>query len=108
VQSSVAAALRPFWGRVTVSESPVDEAETPSGLLLPLKHEEDDGILRGIVLNCSDRAAAGYTCDAADHLTPGTVVYYSALAALKIAGVTILHHADVLAYEDEEDHGPND
>jgi co-chaperonin GroES (HSP10) len=102
VQSAVAAALRPFWGCVTVSESPVDETETPSGLVLPMKHEADDGILRGVVLHCSDRAAAGLTCDAADQLVPGTVVYYSAMAALKIAGVTILHHSDVLAYEEED------
>jgi co-chaperonin GroES (HSP10) len=102
VQSTVAAQLRPFWGRVTVSESTVDEAETPSGLVLPMKHADDDGILRGVVLHCSDRAASGYTCDAADSLTPGTVVYYSAMAALKIAGVTILHHSDVLAYEEDD------
>jgi co-chaperonin GroES (HSP10) len=101
VQSSVAAALRPFWGRVTVSESTVDETATDSGLVLPLKHTDDDGILRGIVLHCSDRSAVGFTCDAADHLTPGTVVYYASAAALKIAGVVILHHADVLAYEEE-------
>lgn len=99
-QSRVALALRPFWGRVTVSESTVDETETPSGLVLPMKHEDDDGILRGVVLHCSDRNPGGLTCDAADHLLPGTVVYYSAMAALRVAGVTILHHADVLAYEE--------
>jgi co-chaperonin GroES (HSP10) len=98
--SIAAAALRPFWGRVTVSESPVDEEQRESGLVVPHRHEGDDGIIRGIVLHCSERSALGLTCDAADHLLPGTVVYYPKAAALRIAGVVILHHADVLAYED--------
>lgn len=101
MSTRVAAALRPFWGRVTVAESPVDETETDSGLVLPLRHKDDDGILRGMVLHCSDRSPGGLTCDASDHLLPGTIVYYSAMAGLKVAGVVILHHADVLAYEEE-------
>lgn len=98
--SAVAAAIRPFWGRVTVQESPVDETETPSGLVLPMQHEGDDGVVRGVVLHCSDWSAIGLTTDAAALLAPGTVVYYPAKAGLKISGVVILHHADVLAYEE--------
>jgi co-chaperonin GroES (HSP10) len=104
-QSNVAVALRPFWGRVTVQESPVDETETPSGLVLPLKHEGDDGLVRGIVLHCSDSSLNGLTCDAAAVLSRGTVVYYRAKAGMKISGVVILDFADVLAYEEDGPHG---
>lgn len=90
--------VRPFWGygRATVIESAVDEAQRRSGLVVPLAFDGDDGISRGVILHVV-YAPGGET---GDLLTPGRVVFYR--TAVQIADVYVVDLEDVIAYE--EDH----
>lgn len=86
--------LRPFWGRVAVLPSPVDEEERPSGLVLPLKHEDDAGILRGVVVALDEVYDQTRNFE---RISAGTVVYYR--GGVRIRDVVILDAAEILAYE---------
>lgn len=85
-------ALRPFWGRVTVLPSPVDEVERESGVIVPLGREHSD-YDRGIVLHV---ATCGIMADALDILQEGMVVYYEHGAT--IGDVIVVNISDVVAY----------
>lgn len=86
----------PYWGRVTLSESPVDETELGSGLVLPHKHDQDGGVSRGIVL-AVDRLRDEPTESGTD-IAPGTVVYYR--NGVTILDVVVVERRDILAYEE--------
>lgn len=73
----------PFWGRITVVESPLDEEETKSGIVVPagaLAGEPDDGepARRGIVqamdAEIFREGTPERTC--AEKLAVGNVVYF--------------------------------
>jgi co-chaperonin GroES (HSP10) len=95
VEPGTLSLVRPFWGRVTVAESTVDEDQRASGLVLPVRYEGDDGVRRGIVL---DVAVGGYASDAVDCLEPGMLIYFR--RSVKIDhDVLVVELSDVLAYE---------
>lgn len=93
--------LRPFWGRVSVMDSPVDEEQTASGLIVPLRHEEmkDEVARRGVVLHIDQtyQDLSGWG-DYARRLEPGTVVYFR--EGKKIGDCWIVDIDDILAYEE--------
>jgi hypothetical protein len=95
VREIVMREIRPFWGRVTVIESPLDEAQRESGLILPITGIE---LKRGIVLSIDhvwDEHLPGYPVG--ETLPEGTPVYYR--AGIKIGDVVVVDLNDVLAYE---------
>lgn len=91
--------LRPFWGRVTVMESPVDEEQRQSGLVVPIAFDGDDGMKRGVVLDVHAKGP-GLLEDAAEILTSGTVVYYR--GGVRIGDVVVVELGDVVAYEADQ------
>jgi hypothetical protein len=86
--------LRPFWGRIIVAPSPVDEAQHKSGLIVPTHYEGDDDVKRGIVL-------AADLDDLDDELPPGTVVYY--VGGIRVLDLIVLDRQEVLAYHEGDD-----
>lgn len=89
--------LRPFWGRVMVIPSSVEEHERRSGLIVPMEYDGDEEIRRGVVVH-TDSLRFEPTETAAD-LAPGTVVYFT--GGVKIMDAVILERPDILAYEVE-------
>lgn len=96
--------VRPFWGRVTIVESPVDQEQTPSGLIVPLgmdSGEKSDpvarrGIVKALEPHVFDEGTSSR--DEADLLTPGTVVYFRRATRL-VGDVLIVEFSDILAFE---------
>ena len=95
---TTSANLRPFWGRVMVVPSGVDEHERRSGLIVPSTYEGDDEVRRGVVAHI-DTLRAEPTETATD-LTPGTIVYYT--GGIKVLDAIILERNEILAYEPPE------
>lgn len=90
--------LRPFWGRLTVMESPVDEEQRTSGLVVPIAFDGDAGIKRGVVLYLDDTYRDdGHKLE--ERIPAGTPVYYK--GGTKIGDVVILEPEEILAYEAE-------
>lgn len=89
--------LRPFWGRVLVLPSGVDEHERSSGLIVPAQYEGDDKVKRGVVVHIDglDHEAT----ESMDAIRPGTVVYY--VAGTRVLDAIILDRHEILAYEVE-------
>lgn len=85
--------IRPFWNRVTVMESPVDEMQAASGIILPFGDDGSRAWRRGIVVN----AALDNFTDTDGQLTPGTVVYWT--GGFQIMDVWVVDTENVLAYE---------
>lgn len=89
--------LRPFYGRVAVMDSPVDEEQRGSGLIVPVKGE---GFQRGVVLEYDslgeDNAYTTAVIDAGV-LVPGTVIFYR--SGVRIGDVTVVELSEILAYE---------
>lgn len=98
--------ILPFWGRVTIVESPIDEEETTSGLVIPrsalASGAPDDGPVarRGIVQSVEfDIYHEGEPARiAAEKLTPGMVVYFRKPTRIG-ADLLAVEFNDVLAYE---------
>lgn len=90
--------VRPFCGhgRATVQESPVDEAQRDSGLVVPLSFDGDDGVKRGVLLNVAPDPGTY----AGDPLPRGTVVWYR--GGVRIQDVVVVDLANILAYEADE------
>lgn len=84
----------PFWGRISVIESPVDEAERESGLIVPVKFEGDDGVKRGVIV---DTDPLGDANEWWERLTPGTVVYYR--GGIRLGDLVLIGIDDILALE---------
>ena len=96
--------LRPHWGHVTVLESPVDEEQRASGLIVPLNHQRHgEALQRGIVLHCSEYDQWGRPHEEDDGhglLEQGTVVYFR--EGHRVGDVIVVNRSDVLAYVTEE------
>lgn len=95
----------PFWGRISVIESPLDEEETTSGIVLPagaLAGEKDDGepARRGIVqaIDAEIFREDSNERNCADRLSPGTVVYFRNPKRLR-GDLLAVDLSDILAYE---------
>lgn len=91
--------LVPFWARISLIESPVEEAERDSGLIVPTKFDGDDGVKRGVVVDY-DRLGAPHATEWWETLRPGLVVYYR--GGTRIGDLILIEISDILAYEDEE------
>ena len=90
-------ALRPFWGRVTVLPSPVDEVQRDSGVIVPIGLHTDDGLPtfeRGIVLHV---ASCGIPSEVS--LPEGSVVYYE--AGDRIGDVVVVKFQDIVAFVED-------
>jgi len=94
-QTETAVKILPFWGRITLVESPVDEEQHKSGLVLP--HSVDEGVHRGVVQSVDQFHHE--EVESITDLRPGTVVYYR--AGTKILDVVVVNRSDILAYESE-------
>jgi hypothetical protein len=90
--------LRPFWGRILVLPSSVDEHERASGLIVPNEYEGDDHVRRGVVTHV-DRWRAEPISSPED-LVPGTVVYYR--GGVRVLDAIVLERNEILAYEAAE------
>ena len=88
--------LRAACGRILVSPSPVDEAERPSGLVVPVSYSGDDGIERGVIVHV-DESSIGIW----HGLSAGVVVYYR--GGNRLAGHVVLDPQDIYAYEEPEE-----
>jgi hypothetical protein len=92
--------LRPFHGYVTVIESPVDEAQRQSGLIVPLTAETGKCQLeRGVVLQVADLDANGMP-RALDGIREGSVIYYR--HGDRILDVIVVPFGAIVAYMDDE------
>jgi co-chaperonin GroES (HSP10) len=98
IQERTMKKIKPWWGRLTVMESPVDEEQRDSGIIVPLKHEESAPFKRGVLLDIDDFWRTDGK-QVADIIEVGTVVYY--LNGILIGDVTIVDPGDILAYESE-------
>jgi hypothetical protein len=87
--------LRPFWGRVLVLESPVDESERPSGLIVPMGEAGSTQVKRGVVLHIDPWH--GEPIPSAEEILPGTVVYY--IDGVQVLDGVILERSQIYAYE---------
>lgn len=91
--------IKPFWSRVSLIESPVEETELHNGIVVPSRFEGDDGVKRGVVVAIDhvwDENTPGRLM--ADQLEPGTVVFYR--EGIKLPGdIVIVEIKDILAFE---------
>lgn len=96
--------LRPYvgHGRATISESPVDETQRDSGLIVPLAFDGDDGLKRGIILHVAYDPAYPSPLDTIGGLTldSGVAVFFR--RGVNIAGTIVVELHDVIAYEADE------
>jgi co-chaperonin GroES (HSP10) len=90
--------LRPFWGRIMVIPSSVDEHERRSGLIVPMEYEGDEQVRRGVVVHIDNWRAE--PTETARDLLPGTIVYYK--GGVRVADAVILERNEILAYEVDE------
>lgn len=93
----IAKTIRPYigHGRAALSESPVDEVQTSSGLIRPLSFDGDDAVRRGVVLSCVIDPLAIFR--EIEPLEVGAAVWYR--SGIRIADVVIVDLQNVLAYE---------
>lgn len=89
--------IRPFWGRVAVVESPVDEIGRESGLLVPLKHDGEQEFRRGVVVSVDTEWSDPDRKAACELIVPGTVVYFK--GGTLIIDVYVIEINEILAYE---------
>ncbi len=87
--------LRPFWGRIMVIPSSLDEEQRASGLILPVVGESYTPVRRGVVAHVDK--VRHELADSIDELVPGTVVYY--IDGLRIADAVMLNRSEIVAYE---------
>lgn len=103
METMTAKQIRPFWGRVAIMESPVDETERPSGLIVPMRHEgQTDPLTRGVVLRVDQgyHDKGGEWADYVQLIDQGTVVYFR--NGVKLEDIWIVDVSDILAYESDE------
>jgi co-chaperonin GroES (HSP10) len=90
--------LRPYYGRIAVLESPVDELERPSGLIVPLD-EGDDETRRGVIIRIDYVDDTEDTEYVRERLREGTVVYFT--GGITISDIIFLQSSQIIAYEEE-------
>lgn len=93
----------PFFNRIAVIESIVDDAERRSGLIVPLAFDGSSGIKRGVVVSHDPIALANDPGDWVKALVPGRVVYYRETSGVQIGDVRVLEVVDVIAVEPLDD-----
>lgn len=91
---------KPFWGRVSLIESPVEETVLRSGVVVPMKYDGDSGVKRGVIVGL---AAALHDNDGEreaeiEQIQPGTVVFYRDGVKLP-DGTVVVDLPDILAFE---------
>ena len=91
--------VHPFWGRVSVIESPVDETQQPSGLILPWAADEKH-LLRGVVTGNDPTYDSDDSYRYSDVLKPGVIVWYT--HGVRVRDVVIVNASDIYAFETEE------
>lgn len=95
-------ALRPFWGRVLLIESAVDEEQRKSGLIVPLHREgQESEFKRGVVYRI-DQTYHELTQwgDYARQIDTGTAVFFR--GGIKIGVDTwVVDIDDILAFESD-------
>lgn len=87
--------LKPYYARITVLPTPVDEVQHENGLILPI--DLTAGVERGVVEATSeshDESPWGFP--------PGTIVYYFLHDAVQIGEVQVVKLEDVIAYEEAD------
>ena len=90
--------LRPFWGRVAIVESDVDQEERQSGLIVPI--DKPDTVRRGVIMHVDvhDEDSEGSKEYLDDRIKVGTVVYFT--EGVKISDLWIVNRGDIVAYEE--------
>lgn len=104
MSTDVAVRVKPFYGRIAVAPSPVDETQAKSGLIVPFT-EMDDHLNRGVVTDIDavyDESFGSYRYGTM--LRPGVVVWYRG-EGNRVGDVIIVDACDIFAYE-EETEGP--
>lgn len=92
----------PFWGRATLMESAVDEAQRASGLIVPLGKDAGSDVKRGVLLDIDthwDEGTGNRLVQ--DQLHKGMAVYYR--GGVRIGDVIVVEMSEILAYESEAD-----
>ena len=94
--------LRPFWGRIMVIPSDLDEVRRASGLIHPYLGDHTP-VKRGVVAHV-DKARIEQT-ESIEELVPGVVVYY--IGGLEVCDAIMLNRQEIVAFEVDEasDHG---
>jgi len=105
--SDTAKMIRPFWGRVALLPSPVDEYERASGLVVPDhydgSHESGHvGIYRGIVIAIDPNTEAIPGFPSAEWLPVGTVCWYTS-GGYTVRDTVIIAPEDIIAIEVDPD-----
>lgn len=96
--SDTAKMIRPFWGRVALLPSPVDEYQRASGLVLPDHYDGSEGIYRGVVI-ATDPSTEGIPGFASmESLPVGTVVWYIGGGYI-VRDTVIVNPDDIIAVE---------
>jgi hypothetical protein len=98
-REKVGTRIRPFWGRATLIESPVDEDQLESGLIVPHHHDDDDDVRRGVIIDIDyswDESNPQARC-AIEQIRTGYVVYFR--NGVRVRDVIVVEIADILAYE---------
>lgn len=86
--------LRPFWGRVMVIPSAVNEEQRQSGLIVPMEWEGDEEMRRGVVTHVDE------TIGTTTELVPGSVVYYR--GGVRVGDTVVLDRHEIYAFEVSE------
>ena len=94
--------VRPFWGRILVLDSPVDEEQTESGLIVPVQSKDNPELTRAIVIqhdpHYAEHPDIGYPHT--ELLPIGTVIWYITTLGKKIGDVVAVDVDDIWAYEE--------
>lgn len=88
--------VKPFWGRVTVIESDVEEQEH-HGIIVPVK---SDDFFRAVVVDFDIHHMESDTRDRVEEqIEVGTVVFVKGDKGTKIGDLLVVEWPDILAYE---------
>lgn len=94
-------AIKPFWGRVAVMDTPVDEVVRDSGLSVPIKSDDfNQPFRRCVVASVDSDWSDTDRKNACELIVPGTVVYIKHDAGVRIIDLYVIELGDILAYEE--------
>jgi co-chaperonin GroES (HSP10) len=91
----VLSGLRPYYGRIAVLPSDVDEEERPSGIIVPF--ELEDGLQRGVVLDIDILEGDLSEEYRSARISVGSVVYFH--GGWKIGDTYFIDSQDIIAFE---------
>lgn len=95
--------VRPFWGRILVIDSPVDEEQLQSGLIVPIQSKEYSALTRAVVIQHDPHYIDHEDTLGYPHITVlplGTVVWYLTDLGKRIGDVVVLDVDDIWAFEE--------